>query len=405
MFKLLTASRAGWRHVPQENSVTASRAGWRRLVIITTNCKAKVNCFWPHCTACGILVHWSGIEPGSPAVEVPKVHLLRVCRVGKALSSVLYSRLHNPQPHRYWGHERRGFRCALWDVQQCPCPLPGSPSGARVTTTKPWQSKGVQTWLGVPQKKIPISSHQSEHPWDTTHFCFSSHLQGPSTFQSEFRDALNFSTKYPHPFQPTQTSQALHLLFHHQPLDYCDTAFAAKSLQSCPTLCNSIDGSPPGSLILGFSRQEHWSRLPFPSPMRKSGSEVTQSCLTLSDPMDCSPPGSSIHGILQARVLEWGAIRARRSETTECWYTGRWQSSYGCTTGWWKAEDNGCPRAVQDSLPVGRGRWDQGAVASVGWWPGLHWRRKLERRAWASGQSWASQRLGWKKTTKRLQQG
>ena len=40
----------------------------------------------------------------------------------------------------------------------------------------------------------------------------------------------------------------------------------------------------------------------------KSESEVSQSCLTLSDPMDCSPPGSSIHGILQARVLEWVVI-------------------------------------------------------------------------------------------------
>ena len=39
----------------------------------------------------------------------------------------------------------------------------------------------------------------------------------------------------------------------------------------------------------------------------KSESEVTQSCPTLSDPMDCSPPGSSVHGIFQARVLEWGA--------------------------------------------------------------------------------------------------
>ena len=36
--------------------------------------------------------------------------------------------------------------------------------------------------------------------------------------------------------------------------------------------------------------------------------EVAQSCLTLRDPMECSPPGSSIHGIFQARVLEWGAI-------------------------------------------------------------------------------------------------
>ena len=80
----------------------------------------------------------------------------------------------------------------------------------------------------------------------------------------------------------------------------------AKSLQLCPTLCDPIDGSPPGFPSLGFSRQEHWSGLPFPSPMRES--EVSQSCPTLSDPMDCSLPGSSVHGIFQARVLEWDAI-------------------------------------------------------------------------------------------------
>src|SRR5574340_824832 len=40
----------------------------------------------------------------------------------------------------------------------------------------------------------------------------------------------------------------------------------------------------------------------------KSESEVAQSCPTLSDPMDCSPPGSSVRGVFQARVLEWGAI-------------------------------------------------------------------------------------------------
>ena len=56
--------------------------------------------------------------------------------------------------------------------------------------------------------------------------------------------------------------------------------------------------------------QEHWSGLPFPSPMHesKNKSEVTQSCPTLLDPMDCSLPGSSLHGIFQARVLECGAI-------------------------------------------------------------------------------------------------
>ena len=44
----------------------------------------------------------------------------------------------------------------------------------------------------------------------------------------------------------------------------------------------------------------------------KSEREVTQSCLTLSDLVDCSPPGSSIRGIFQARVLEWGAIAFSR---------------------------------------------------------------------------------------------
>ena len=47
---------------------------------------------------------------------------------------------------------------------------------------------------------------------------------------------------------------------------YAAAAAAAKSLQSCPTLCDPIDGSPAGYPSLGFSRQEHWSGLPFPSP-------------------------------------------------------------------------------------------------------------------------------------------
>ena len=88
-------------------------------------------------------------------------------------------------------------------------------------------------------------------------------------------------------------------------------AAAAKSLQSSPTLCDPIDGSPPGS------------PRPWDSPGKNTGvgchfllqcmkvksqSEVAQSCPTLRNPMDCSLPGSSGHGIFQARVLEWGAI-------------------------------------------------------------------------------------------------
>ena len=63
-------------------------------------------------------------------------------------------------------------------------------------------------------------------------------------------------------------------------------------------------------LSVGFSRQEYWSGLPFlsPVPEMKSESEVAQLCPTLCDPIDSSLPGSSVCGIFQARVLEWVAI-------------------------------------------------------------------------------------------------
>src|SRR5574340_808716 len=120
--------------------------------------------------------------------------------------------------------------------------------------------------------------------------------------------------------------------------------------------------APPS---LGFSRQEHRSGTPFPSPMHesekwkgshsgvsdpqsplrwqptrlphpwdspgkntgvgrhfllqcmkvKSESEVAQWCPTPSDPMDCSLPGSLVHGILQARLLEWVAISSSRGSS------------------------------------------------------------------------------------------
>ena len=88
-------------------------------------------------------------------------------------------------------------------------------------------------------------------------------------------------------------------------------AAAAKSLQSCPTLCDphrqqptrlpSHWGSPGKNTGVGCHFLLQCMKV-------KSEREVTQSCLTFCDPMDCSLPGSSVHGIFQARVLEWGAI-------------------------------------------------------------------------------------------------
>ena len=86
---------------------------------------------------------------------------------------------------------------------------------------------------------------------------------------------------------------------------------AAKLLQSCLTLCDPIDGSPPGSAFPGIlqARTLEWVAISFSNAWKwKMKSEVAQPCPTLSDPMDCSPPGSSFHGSFQARVLEWSAI-------------------------------------------------------------------------------------------------
>ena len=90
-------------------------------------------------------------------------------------------------------------------------------------------------------------------------------------------------------------------------------ATAAKSLQSCLTLCDPIDGSPPGSPVPGIlqARTLEWVAISFSTAWKwkvKSESEVSQSCPILRFPMDCSLPGSSVPGIFQARVLEWGAI-------------------------------------------------------------------------------------------------
>ena len=89
-----------------------------------------------------------------------------------------------------------------------------------------------------------------------------------------------------------------------------NTAAAAKSLQSCPTLCDPRDGSPPGSAIPGIlqARTLEWVAISFSNAWKWKVKEVTQSCPTLCNPMDCSLSGSSVHGIFQARVLEWGAI-------------------------------------------------------------------------------------------------
>ena len=101
------------------------------------------------------------------------------------------------------------------------------------------------------------------------------------------------------------------------------TAAAAKSLKSCPTLCDPIDASYQAPQSLGFSSKNTGlgSHFLLQCMKVKSESEVAQLCPTLSDLMDCSLPGSSVRGIFQARVLEWGAIAFSRWKWRKDTYT------------------------------------------------------------------------------------
>ena len=91
---------------------------------------------------------------------------------------------------------------------------------------------------------------------------------------------------------------------------------AAKSLQSCPTLCDPMDFSLPGSSIhVSFqARVLEWGAIAFSIRQIAAAAAIAaaakslQSCPTLCDPKDGSPPGSAVPGILQARTLEWVAI-------------------------------------------------------------------------------------------------
>ena len=76
-------------------------------------------------------------------------------------------------------------------------------------------------------------------------------------------------------------------------------AAAAKSLQSCPTLWDPIDGSPPGSPVPGIlqARTLEWVAISFSNAGKWKVKVKVKSCPTLHDPMDCSLPGSSAHGI------------------------------------------------------------------------------------------------------------
>ena len=84
----------------------------------------------------------------------------------------------------------------------------------------------------------------------------------------------------------------------------------SEAAQSCPTLSDPMDCSPPGSSVHRIlqARILEWVATSFSKIKTAAAAKSLQSCLTLCNRIDGSPPGSAVPRILQARILEWVAI-------------------------------------------------------------------------------------------------
>ena len=139
------------------------------------------------------------------------------------------------------------------------------------------------------------------------------HLQDPAagicviTLYYILKPARNSSLNTALASKASKSSQLLHSQINRTTA----TAAAAKSHQSCPTLCDPIDGSPTGSSIPGIlqARTLEWVAISFSNAWKRKVKVKLLSRVQLSETQwTAAYPGSSVHGIFQARVLEWGAI-------------------------------------------------------------------------------------------------
>ena len=147
--------------------------------------------------------------------------------------------------------------------------------GARWEQSCPWKEAFGNMCIGIDKRRYSRGFYESqvysvEALLRCPPSCTSMHTQScpiPCSsvcgiFQARILEWVASSTPRDHPnpgIKPTSLALAGWFFT-------TAAAAAAKSLQSCPTLYNPIDGSPPGSPSLGFSRQEHWSGVPLPSP-------------------------------------------------------------------------------------------------------------------------------------------
>ena len=145
----------------------------------------------------------------------------------------------------------------------------------------------------------------SPHPWEVT-----KRPPEPTSREPHHTRGVISSSMYPWGYHFSLWGSVFSFIKGWKSSRVVAAAAAAKSLQSCPTLCDPIDRSSTGSSAPGILQGKNTGvgcHFLLQCMKVKSESEVAQLCPTLRDPMDCSPPGSSVHGIFQARVLEWGA--------------------------------------------------------------------------------------------------
>ena len=105
----------------------------------------------------------------------------------------------------------------------------------------------------------------------------------------------NFNNHYPIHLYLSKSIFSIYLIFI-EFLNVSAAATAAKSLQSCPTLCDPIDGSPPGSSLPGILQTRILEQAAISFSNARMHAKSLQSCLNLCYPMDSSPPGFSVHG-------------------------------------------------------------------------------------------------------------
>jgi len=159
--------------------------------------------------------------------------------------------------------------------------------------------------LGFSSSWAPPPTEPTVSPPLVTHFLATPWLKGGKEIRTQWAKERSKAHPGCHVSKSTCSSYP-HVLTFKSGL-WSSAAAAAKSLQSCLTLCDPIDSSPAGSPVPGIfqARTLEWVAISFSNAWKGKVKSLSRVWL-FATPWTCSLPGSSVHGIFQVRVLEWG---------------------------------------------------------------------------------------------------